>query len=520
MQNRFLMVAGSSVALLAVLLYFAFRGDGDSTGDDIDSGRAIELYCAMGINQPVRQILADYEKRYRVKVTPIFAGSGELMGHIKASGAADLYLAADKSYNDKLENTVGIAVKEILLIGHQYPVIAVHRGNPHNIKTIDDIVAKAKAKKIRLYLADPKLTAISEKAQGLIGAEQWDRLWQQKITARPTVSTLANDIALEKDGVGIIWNTTAKQYDKIDMVDVPEFVKGKSEITIAVVETSKRPTSALRLARFMTARNEGLKIFEEHHYDVVQGDVWPDGNPLAGGKPEILVFAGGLNQEAVKATIAAFEKREGVDVICRFEGCGALTGYMKPTGQGIAERPDVYFSCATAYMSRVEELFWEPVDVSQTDMVIAVAKGNKHQITGLADLAKQGIKVGLCNKEKSALGGLAAKLLEKHGIYDDVRKNTLDFPVTAPALVSKVATGALDAAIVYRANATAQSDRVEIIAINDPDAVATQPIAVGRESKHYYLSWRLINAILSNASRDKFLSLGFRWHGGRKADAP
>jgi molybdate transport system substrate-binding protein len=519
MQNRFVMVAGSSAALLAVLTYFAFRDGGDSTGDDT-SLRPLELYCAQGLNKPVKEILAEYKRRYGVEVVSSYDGSGSLLSTIKLSGRADLYLAADKSYNERLEEKCGIAVKEVIPIGHQHAVIAVHKGNPHGIKTIEDVIKKAEAKEIRLSLADPKAAAISQGAKEALGEEVWNRLWAHIITVRPTVNLVADDVNREKNGVGIIWNTTAKQLSEIDMVDVPQFVKAKSEITIAVVETSQRPTSALRLARFITARNEGLKVFEKHKYDVLQGDVWPEGDPLAGGKPEILLFAGGLNQEAVLPTIAAFRKREGVEVLYEFAGCGELTGRMKPKGQGLGIRPDVYFSCASPYMDRVEKLFWEPVDVSQTDMVIAVPKGNKHGISGLKDLAKPDLKVGLCDKEKSALGRLSADLLEKHGVYQQVQKNTLDYPITAPGLVAKVAADALDAAIVYRANVTAATDKIDIIPINDPDAVATQPIAVGRSSKHYYLSRRLVDAILSDVSRDRFLSLGFRWHGSRKKESP
>ncbi|MCH8048364.1 MAG: molybdate ABC transporter substrate-binding protein [Planctomycetes bacterium] len=506
MKNGIFIAAGVSILAIVGLL-FLLKEDPRPTGDDQETGKPLELYCAMGMNKPMKEIIADYEETYGVRIVTQFAGSGTLLGSIQAAGTADLYLAADVAYMKTAEER-GIKVREQFHIASQQPVIAVHKGNPLGIKGIDDLLSSSK---VRLSLADPELAAIARAARKRLGDEIWDRLWAMKLTARATVTELANDVELEENAASIIWDATARQYRNIDIIPVPEFQTSKNAITIAVLGSSKRPTSALRFARYLTAPDKGLKAFEKFHYETVPGgDLWGDGTP-----PEIMFYAGGLNEVAVRDTISQFAKREGCKVATLFTGCGALVGRMKAADQGgLGEQPDIYFSCDRSYMSKVQQLFYEPIDVSGTDIVLIVKPGNPDQINSLKDLADaKGIKIGLCHPVDSALGVLSRNLLKKAGHLGAIQAKLYDEPATAPLLVAKVAAKGLDAAIVYRANAQAmqQAGKVEIIDIDDPTARAFQNIAIGKFSHHKHLSRRLIDAIVSGASREQFETLGFDW---------
>jgi len=505
MKNGFLLAALLSVAAVAALVY-ALRPTSDNNSGD----RPLEFYCAMGISEPVKEILADYQQRYGTPYVLVTKGSGELIGNIKTSGRADLYLAADASYMDTARQQ-GLDVREVFPLAYQQVVIAVHKGNPLGIRTIDDVIAKARAGQARVYLASPELAAISRAARKELGKELWDQLWEVKATGRDTVTAVVNDVTREENAVGLIWNTTAEQYPKVEMISIPQCEQNKHQITLCVLGSSQQPTPSIKLARFVAAADEGLKVFKKHGYDVASGDQWAE------GRPELTFFSGGLNQEAVAPAVEAFKKREGVDILPVYAGCGELVGRMKPFGQGIGEQPDLYFACQTGYMNQVADMFYEPVDVSGTDMVLAVTKGNKKQIKGLDDLVREGVKVGLCDEKKSALGYASARLLERHGLLDRVKNNTLDFTATAPALVAKVAADGLDAAIVYRANVTHSADKLEVIEIDDPDVSYRQPIAVSRMSKHPQLARRLVEAIMSAESQARFENLGFRWYGNTEA---
>ena len=75
--------------------------------------------------------------------------------------------------------------------------------------------------------------------------------------------------------------------------------------------------------------------------------------------------------------------------------------------------------------------------------------------------------------------------------------------------------GALDALIVYRSNVLSNPENAEkyldIVEMNLPEAVAIQPYAVAKDSRHKYLMRRLLEAILSPASEKHFREAGFQW---------
>jgi molybdenum ABC transporter molybdate-binding protein len=212
---------------------------------------------------------------------------------------------------------------------------------------------------------------------------------------------------------------------------------------------------------------------------------------------------------AVQDTLAAFEKREGVEIITQYNGCGILVGEMK-TGK----LPDAYLACDNSYMDEVEDLFLDRLNVAETDIVILVPKGNPKNIQSLEDLAKPGIRVAVTNPKYSALGGLTVQMLEKANLRDAVLKNVTygDAP-TADFLTMRVKTGREDAAIVYRANTVHLGDDVEVVEIDLPFAKAVQPISIEKDSKYKHTLTRLVSAIRSADSKEKYTENGFRWRG-------
>ncbi len=481
------------VVLLAALNWNAlarwFEGPGE---------RPITLYCAAGIKDAVKPVADAYEREYGVRVEVDYAGSGDLLGKIQVAEEGDLYLAADTVYMEDARE-LGL-IEEVLPIATQTVVIVVAKGNPKNITSLAEVMRDDGT----LSLANHEAAAVSRFALRTLRQAEgtsvtWEQLWEKKITARPTVNAVANDVKLNSADAGIVWDATAEQYEELEAIAVPEFSGVESQIAVAVLKTSTQPTRALHFARYLTARDRGLTKFAK--YRVVEGDVWAD-------RPEIKVYVGGVNRPAVEEIISNFRDREGVEVLTSYNGCGVLVSQMETGGPA-----DVYFACDTTFMDMVANDFAAPRNVSATDMVIIAKQGNPKKITGVNDLRREGLVSGLCNPEFSALGELSKRLLEKpeYGIWREVYDSAGDHPATADVLVVHVAEGRMDAAIVYRANTTYQREKLEIIEIHDPAARAVQPIATAKNSKHRYLSQRLMDRICAADARERFEKQGFDW---------
>lgn len=487
---RFGIVLALSVAAVGglVLLLLADRPSPDAHG----SAAPLRFYCAAGIHAPVQATLDEYRQRYGVEFETRFEGSGALLHQMRID-PADLYLAADIQYLQ--QGRADGLIAEILPLARQKPVVVVAAGNPKSITSLSDLLRDD----VTLTLAEPKAAAIGKMVQKLLGDERWGKLWSKCKIQRSTVEQVALDVQAGGADAGIVWDQTSARYNNLQAVPLPQLDEGESLICIGIGAKTAQPTAALRFARYLAAADRGLEHFRTGGFRPVQGDQWAE-------VPELVLYCGGLMRPGVEAAVRDFETREGVRVITSYKGCGELVSGMRA-----GERPDVYFACDTTFLDKVQDLFLDSADVSRTEMVLIAPKGNPADIRSLEDLARPGVKIALADPQKSALGELTDRLLQRRGLLEKVRGNVHATAATADSLVQFVVVGQLDAAVVYRANTTRQFDKLEVYPLDDPDAAAVQPIAVGRESKFPLLAGRLKARLTSPQTAEDFTSLGFGW---------
>jgi len=450
------------------------------------------------MSHPVTEVAKEYQDQFGVVIRLQYGGSGALLSNLRAANTGDLYLAADASYiaiareQDLIAETIPLAI--------QRPVIAVAKGNPKGIHSARDLLRED----VRVALGNPDAASIGKQTQiAMTRAGSWEDL-KQAVQSRgvfkPTVNDIANDIKIGTVDAGVVWDSIAAQYPELKvaapLIEDPNFLM---EVTIAVLRSSRQPAEALRFARYFSARDKGLEAFRRHHYTVVEGDVWAR-------EPQILLFSGGVNRPAIEDTLKSFEQREGCMITRVYNGCGILVAQMKA-----GERPDAYLACDVSFMHQVQDLFLGSANLSETDILIAVPKGNPRGITSLQDLAKEGLKLGVANAEQSALGALTERMLESAGLLKAVMASVRSQTPTADMLVNQLRAGGLDAVIVYEANISQVREHLDIVRIDLPSAKAIQPFAIARDSKHKYIAQRLLDAITSAESQQKYSAAGFRW---------
>jgi len=509
-----------SLLLAAVLIALLYWRPGERPRGTPQG--ALVVYCAAGLKPPVEAVVQAYEKESGARVQLQYGGSGTLLSNLRVARRGDLFIAADQSYLDLGRSNQVVA--EILPIGMMRAVAAVRRGNPKHIAALADLVRED----VRIALANPDAAAVGkltrellERSGGQAGAPtflsapgggqagadrnvgapggEWTSLERHARVLKPTVNEVANDVKLGEVDAGIVWDATVKLYPDLEPVELRELTGAREKVAVGVLSFSQQPAAALRLARYLTARDKGLREFARAGYQVIDGDTWAE-------RPEVVLFSGGVNRLAVEQTIGRFEQREGARVTRVYNGCGILVSQMKA-----GQHPDAYLACDVSFVPPVQDLFEAPVEISETDIVILAAKGNPKGIRSLADLAQPGLRLGVANAKQSTLGDLTVKLLQPMGILEAVMANVKTQTPTADLLVNQMRTGALDAVMVYAANTSQVRDKLEIVPLSGPGGKAVQPFAVGKNSGHRYLMGRLLEAIRSPESRRLYESLGFRW---------
>ena len=492
--QRWIRVSVGSLIIIGVFSYLLSTLSNDYWGDDANT---LVVYCAQGIMPPVEDAAEDYEREYGVRIRLEGGSSGMLEGKLRLTDDADLYIPADVSFVERARAASLLA--ESMPVARFRLVLATKRGNPKKIQTLRDLLRPD----VRYVLCDQKAGAGKVTKKVLEAAGIWKEIHDGLKAEQPTVTNAADSIRdSEVVDAGIVWDSTAEQRG-LEYTIPPELEPGVSTIVAAVTTATDTPASALRFARYLAAPQKGQEHFEQHKYERIDGDAWAQ-------TPRIRFFAGGVNRKAVEETLKWFERREGCVVVVKYGGCGSLIQSIMtgPSGQ-----PDTFLTCDKSYMDRVEQVFGTASDVSTTNMVILVRAGNPKNILKLDDLARENVELAITDPEKSTLGYLSVEIMKDIQIYEQVLAKKYKTAPNAHHLFAMMSGNdqKLDAVIVYEANCVQMGKDLEIVPIRNPRAHAVQNIAVARKTEYPYLAGRLMQAILSRDSRERFLKNGFSW---------
>jgi len=495
MSRRLLAVFLFAAALLIGCLVFLRQPSAKGT-------TPLTVYCAAGIKKPVEAIAQAYEDEFGVVIQLQYGGTGTLLTQIEVAKRGDLFIAADDgSIADARKRNL---IAEVLSLVVQRPVVAVHQGNPKNIRTLADLSRDD----VRLALANPEAASISKVSKRLLG-EEWNRLAAKAVVMKPTVTELAADLQLGATDAAIVWDPIIVQFKGLEGIELPELSSHRENASAAILEVCENPAAALHFARYLAAPDRGGKTFQEQGFTPAGGDVWA-------ARPSLILYSGGVNRLAIEPLLTEFAEREGVELTTVFNGCGILCSAMKAMEDSANPKfPDAYFACDVCFVPPVAEQFPEAVLLTETEIVIAVPEGNPQGIKTLADLARPGLKVGLCNAEQSTLGFMTSAILRQTGLLESVRKNVVVEVPTADFLVNQMRVGSIDAAIVYQVNVFPHEEHFDIIPLPADVGRAVQPFAVRHDSPNARLAGRLLGFLRSHPA--PFEAAGFLWRGEEQA---
>ena len=218
-----------------------------------------------------------------------------------------------------------------------------------------------------------------------------------------------------------------------------------------------------------------------------------------------VVFAAASLTAPFQALRAAFEERHpGTALDLHFAGTPQLVVQLR---EGAAA--DVLATADERSMQRVVDAgltAGAPRVFAHNGLAIVVAAGNPRTVGGLADLAREDLRVALCGPEVPA-GRYARLALERAG----VRVRSVSDEPSVNAVVGKVWLGEVDAGLVYATDTRAAADRVAAVAVAaDHDVLAAYPIAVLSSGAARGTGEAFARFVDSAEGREVLRSFGFR----------
>lgn len=159
----------------------------------------------------------------------------------------------------------------------------------------------------------------------------------------------------------------------------------------------------------------------------------------------LLVYSGAGLKKPMSEIGEAFTDKDGIGVKYTFAGSGTLMTQMELSRKGDAFIPG---GTPDYRIAREKGLVGEPGYVAYHVPVIAVQKGNPHNITSVDDFARQGLKIALGGVNSTSIGRAGDKLFRAHGIRDAVEANVVLRAPTINEVVVAMNMGTADAALL------------------------------------------------------------------------
>ena len=278
-------------------------GCGDSSPEKVAKSAELKpLICHVGgtMRPIIAKLATKYETETGQKVEINSAGSGELLAHIEMQKEGDLYVCHAPFMDILMHKGLGV---DGWVISELYPVIIVQKGNPKNIKTLQDLTRKD----VDLFLTDYKLSTLGRMMSTIFekAGIDFDKLNKDKrIETNKSGGYVANIVKTKNADAGIVWNVVAKlRGDGLDIIEINKYLPvpgvdmvtsatGKKypltpvRVSISTLKCSKQPEAAAKFAEFLTSAKFATE-FKDAGYGVdpkLIGQKYKNGKADASGQ--------------------------------------------------------------------------------------------------------------------------------------------------------------------------------------------------------------------------------------------
>ena len=226
---------------------------------------AIIIYCAAGIKLPIQELVNQYEQESQQTVLIEYGSSGDLEARLQQEATfskkrADLYIPADDSFSKRTQKK-GLSFYSLPLA--QFKLCLASKANDSiDIPSLKVLIDK----KIPYLICNEKAGAGKKLKSALEQTATWQVLKENSKLTAATVSEAANSIKNSKDiRVGIIWNTTAKQFS-LRVIELEEFKNLNSRINVNFTQKEPKP-AAIEIATYLSLSAKSQRTFEKFGFE-------------------------------------------------------------------------------------------------------------------------------------------------------------------------------------------------------------------------------------------------------------
>lgn len=265
MNSKQMAIIGIVVVIVIIAgLYVS----GIFTGGNSVKGN-ITVLAGAGTMAAMNDLKANFEKENPGTTINIqYGNSAELFSSLNTQKSADLVVPGDITFMDKAKSQGYMLNDTIKPIVYHIPVIAVQKGNPKNITSVQNLSMEG----LKVGLGDTNGTAVGKESIKLLNKSgNLAAVKKNVVVYAPTVNQLLTYLTSGQVDVAIITedmaNTTAAQ-GKIDVITIPKDQNAIATIAVGMTIFTQNKPLATKFEDYITS-SQGLTIWENHGFKAV-----------------------------------------------------------------------------------------------------------------------------------------------------------------------------------------------------------------------------------------------------------
>ncbi len=224
-----------------------------------DEGDSLFVYSGAGLKGPMTEIGYQYENETGTAIEYTFAGSGTLISQMEMTKKGDAFIpGGTPDYAIAMNKSL---VEEPQYVAYHVPVIAVQKGNPHNITSVKDFTQPG----LKVALGDVNATAIGRSGEKLFNklgiAEE---IGKNIVMRGPTINEVTTAMEMGQADVSLLTMDQVKS-DKIEQIPLPDEESLALIVPVGITTFTTQPEEAQNFVDFV-ASDEGKAIFEKHGF--------------------------------------------------------------------------------------------------------------------------------------------------------------------------------------------------------------------------------------------------------------
>jgi molybdate transport system substrate-binding protein len=220
----------------------------------------IMILCGNSFRPPMEKLAEMYKKETGQDVEMSFGGCESLFPQVELKAKGDVFVA-HTPYQQKTKDA-GALLREVP-VGSQAPVLVVRKGNPKNIKSIEDLARPG----LKVVLTDPQYSTCGPMVFKLL---------EKKGIKDQVLKNVGDDLVRDHADVGnqlqlgvcdagIMWNGVAHGYlDSIEIVPGPYEYDETINLSVMGLSYSKKKEEVNKFLDFV--EKHGRKVFADFGY--------------------------------------------------------------------------------------------------------------------------------------------------------------------------------------------------------------------------------------------------------------